>query len=202
MFALALPILSALAISVATRGQLARLRDAHFRSTWLAGAALAAQVLLFSPIFETQDWAIRFGPGLYLLTMLLVLLVLVRNAIVQTARGQRVALSGAALGVLLNCLVVAANGGYMPRIATAEHAAAPTPLDAGRLVNVTPMGDDTRLWWLGDVLAEPTWWPNSNIVSVGDLLLATGLACWALLVTRRRAPAPQHERGAFEVPHT
>ena len=25
-------------------------------------------------------------------------------------------------------------------------------------VNVTPMTADTRLWWLGDVLAEPPWW--------------------------------------------
>ncbi len=49
-----------------------------------------------------------------------------------------------------------------------------------------------RLAFLGDVFAVPASWPLSNVFSVGDLLIAVGLAwgllriCGSRLVPRRR----------------
>jgi len=33
--------------------------------------------------------------------------------------------------------------------------------------------------WLADVLPQPAWLPRPNVVSVGDILLAGGVAAWA-----------------------
>jgi hypothetical protein len=51
---------------------------------------------------------------------------------------------------------------------------------------VKPMDESTQLGGLGDVIAEPTWLPKANVISIGDALLAVGLASWAFGVTRRR----------------
>ena len=53
---------------------------------------------------------------------------------------------------------------------------------------------DILLIWLGDVIAQPDWLPRSNAVSIGDLLLSTGLAGWVFLAAlegrqKRRGPA-------------
>jgi hypothetical protein len=47
------------------------------------------------------------------------------------------------------------------------------------------MDDSTRLAFLGDAIAQPAWFPRSNVVSIGDLLLAAGLGLWAFQVTLR-----------------
>jgi hypothetical protein len=64
-------------------------------------------------------------------------------------------------------------------------------IDPSRLQNVAPIGPDTRLPWLGDILAEPDWLPRRNVISIGDILLALGIASWAFTAatTRRIALA-------------
>ena len=51
-------------------------------------------------------------------------------------------------------------------------------IDPIKLQNVAPMQPDTILPWLADVLPQPAWLPRRNVVSVGDLLLAAGIAAW------------------------
>ena len=83
--------------------------------------------------------------------------------------------------------VVVANGGLMPRsvpLGDAPDAAAPHEFS-----NVYLVQHDAALLWLGDVIAQPDWLPIANAVSIGDLLLSTGLAGWAFvaaLEARRR----------------
>lgn len=193
MLALVAPFFIGLVLSSLTGGQLSRLRRVRFRGTLLASLALLAQIFLFSPALETRGWAIQYGPYVYVLSMLVVALVIAANVRWQFTPMRRAALAIASLGVLLNCVVVGANGAYMPRITTDAHPAVPGLAEAGRLVNVVPMTEDTRLWWLGDILSEPGWWPLSNVLSIGDVLLATGLAVWAMALTRsseRRPPSP------------
>ena len=65
----------------------------------------------------------------------------------------------------------------------------------GTLYNtVVLIGPETRLTGLGDVLPEPAWLPGANVVSVGDLVLAAGLAWWAFYAisfgSRRRVGRP------------
>jgi hypothetical protein len=94
----------------------------------------------------------------------------------------------AAVGVGLNLLVVVANGGFMPQSEEARMATRGTPqaiTQSGepQIRNVMPMNPETRLNWLGDVIPEPAWLPRTNVISIGDVLLASGLAWWAFLIT-------------------
>jgi uncharacterized protein DUF5317 len=85
----------------------------------------------------------------------------------------------AAVGVSLNTVVIAVNAGHMPQSPEAALAVwGVSQIDPARLQNVSVMGPETRLGWLGDVFAEPDWLPRRNVVSVGDILLALGVATW------------------------
>ncbi len=170
----------------------------HITVRWwpLALLALALQLVLYNPPIDTQPWALAYGPYLFILAKAVLTAVLLKNAL--SAPAHNFAWYMAALGVALNLLVVAANGGYMPQSAEARVISRGSTLveneAAPRLHNVKPIADDTRLTFLGDVLAQPTWMPRSNVISIGDLFLAGGLGLWAFQVTfrvRRTAkPAP------------
>jgi hypothetical protein len=89
-----------------------------------------------------------------------------------------------ALGLGLNTLVIVANGGYMPqsREAAAEVWGNPSAatVDSARLENTRPMDQTSQLAWLGDTLPEPRWLPRANVLSIGDVMLALGMAGWIL----------------------
>jgi hypothetical protein len=126
---------------------------------------------------------VAIGAASGIITTALVLLMVLRNATGPV----RWACLLAGLGIALNLTVIVANGGWMPRVdAVAAH-----PIDRGdqasALNNTTPMAADTRLWWLGDTIAQPDWLPMANVVSPGDLLLSLGAAGWIFQVTRRRS---------------
>jgi hypothetical protein len=143
----------------------------------LATFSLFAQAALFFPPLDSQPWVLTWGKWLWVLSMLGVLAMLVRNT--QVGRGRlRFAWTVAALGVAANVLVVTVNGGSMPRTIP---IAAEAPDSADHLSNVFAVESDAPLIWLGDVIAEPDWLPRTNAVSIGDLLLSTGIAGWVFL---------------------
>jgi hypothetical protein len=144
------------------------------------------QVALFSPLLESRPFFVEYGPWLYVLSLVGIGATLLANA--RAEQAARLPLALAALGVALNCLVIVANGGYMPRSVEAASALdmpSSGPTRGERLVNVEPIGGQTRLTWLGDIIPQPGWLPLANVISVGDLLLSCGLAWWAFRVTRR-----------------
>jgi hypothetical protein len=128
-----------------------------------------------------QPWALTWGSPLWIAALAAILATLGRNAQVRRGTARRT-WAVAALGVGLNLLVVVANGGHMPQSQAARVAAGvSTETVAGLSArpgwrNVAPITPQTRLVWLGDVFPQPTWQPSHNVMSVGDLLLAAGLA--------------------------
>ena len=191
MLFLALPILIGLVAGVAAGGRLDRWGQTRVDGWLVAAGGLGLQLALFEPPLEGTAWALSYGPALYVASLLLIAAVLAWNSSRQAHGLGRLALALAAMGVLLNCLVIVANGGHMPRAALGDHAAAPDPAVAGRLTNVTPLTEQTQLAWLADVLPEPTQLPLSNVLSVGDVLLAAGLGGWAFTVTTARGARPR-----------
>jgi hypothetical protein len=153
----------------------------------LAILPLAAQLFLYNPPIDTQPWAITWGPYLFILAKAAMVAVLLKNALASPS--YRAAFGIAAFGVALNLLVIGANGGYMPQSAEARVTSRGTTLLDGeaapRLRNVAPIDESTRLAFLGDVVAQPTWMPRSNVISIGDLFLAGGVGMWAFQVTYR-----------------
>jgi hypothetical protein len=157
----------------------------------VALASLIVQLLLHNPPADHQPWAIAWGPMIWTTCLAALFAVLLRNAF--ASRVGRYPWLLAALGVGLNLLVVVANGGFMPQSADARAAArggsvaVTAQSSEPRLRNIVPMNDQTQLSLLGDVIAEPSWLPNSNVVSIGDLLLGSGLAWWAFVITASTA---------------
>jgi len=165
---------------------------ARLRIYWwpVAVASLVIQLVLYDPPLYDQTWAITFGPLVWIVCLAALFGVLLRNGLANpTHRGAWLV---AALGAGLNVMVVAANGGYMPQSAEARVAVRGTTLPKvgepahERLWSVRPIDESTQLAPLGDVIGEPYWLPKSNVVSLGDLLLAAGLTWWAFSVTRRK----------------
>ncbi len=197
MVALVVPSMLALLLSMLFGGSLSAWSTLRVHWWPVAGTSLLVQAVLFSPLLEEQPWAIAWGPWLYVATMAGVLLALLASA--RVGQVGRLALSVAAIGVALNCMVVALNSGYMPRSerATALLGRSPTARSDEanpRLVNVQPIDEATRLAWLGDIIPEPGWLPLANVVSIGDLLLSGGLAWWTVNVTSPSAGWPIRRR--------
>jgi hypothetical protein len=141
-------------------------------------ATFTVEFVMYNPPIDGQAWAIQVGPWIWLASKLVLLAILLANF--WPASGtRRWPWLVAAAGVSLNALVIALNNGHMPQAPDAVLAVwGARPLDPSRLHNVAPMQPETLLPWLGDVLPQPAWLPRPNIVSIGDLLLATGVALW------------------------
>lgn len=152
------------------------------------------ELVLYSPPVNQQDWALVAGPWLWVASKLVMLAVLARNA--QANPSTRLSWLVIVTGVGLNTLAVVANGGHMPQ--SVEAAAAVWGAEYVRpdtysrqLENVAWMGPSASLWWLCDILPQPRWLPRANVVSVGDVALALGVASWVFAITRehrRRTP--------------
>jgi hypothetical protein len=165
---------------------------ARIQVSWplVALGSLLIQLLLHNPPADQQPWAIAWGPMIWTSCLAALFAVLLRNAF--ASRVTRYPWLLAALGVGLNLLVVVANGGFMPqsadaRVASRGASVTVTQSTEPRLRNIVPMTDQTQLSLLGDVIPEPSWLPNSNVVSIGDLLLGSGLAWWAFVITTSTA---------------
>jgi hypothetical protein len=160
----------------------------------LAIGAFVVELVLYNPPVDEQAWAGSAGPWIWLLTRLTLLAVVLSNL---RAHGQfRSPWLIVALGLSLNALVIAANDGYMPQSvqAATEVWGGSPPRPATRLLqNTRPMDSDTQLAWLGDVIAQPTWLPRRNVVSVGDILVSLGIAGWTFQAVSRR-PAVARNR--------
>lgn len=178
MLGLLAPTLVALAAAAALGGSPRQLLQHGLRGWPALVIAFAVELTLYNPPVNAQARAMELGPWLWIACRLVILAVLVANGWQHDADlvwPWRVA----ALGVALNTLVICLNGGHMPQSVDAALAVwGASHIDPTRLQNVTPMGPDTRLPWLADALAEPSWLPRPNVISLGDVLLSLAVASW------------------------
>jgi len=166
-------IVAGLAVGFLLRGRLDGLAATHFRLGWLAVVALAVQLLLFSPLA-----ADRLGDAarwIYVASTGLVVIVVLANLHLS---GLPIVLVGA----LSNLLAIVANGGSMPASPAALAATGQTIGDGptNSVVIARP-----ALEPLTDIYAMPAWLPLANIFSVGDVVIAIGIA-WAVAAAMRR----------------
>lgn len=166
----AIPI--GIVVGLLLRGSLARLGELRFRWAPLAIAGLLVQVVLFT---ETGDrLAGDLGPAIYVLSTAAVFVAVVRNIAMP-------GMAVVALGAALNLAAITANGGMMPADAGAlRFAGFEGP---GAHTNSVILADPA-LQPLTDVLALPAWMPLANVFSVGDVLIALGVAI-AIVATMR-----------------
>ena len=154
------------------RGRLDGLLALRFRWAPLAIGGLLVQVVLFSALGDRL--AGDFDRQVYVLSTLAVLLAVLRN----------LALPGlplVALGSLSNLAAIVANGGLMPADPGALRIAG---FDGpGEHTNSVVLADPA-LRLLTDIFALPAGIPFANVFSIGDVLIAIGIA-WAIVAAMR-----------------
>ena len=175
-------VAAGLIAGLAQGGKISNLAKTEFRWVWLVFVGLVVQV-------GTEVYSIFVDPrlredpkGILLLaasyTMLIAFLVLNR---------EQPGTPLMALGLLLNIVVIFANGG-MPVSLPAARAAGFDPSGYLRAsVKHEAMGPSTVLRFLGDIIPLPG---IRNIVSVGDVFLGLGIL---IFVQRRVAYAPRRK---------
>ncbi len=173
MFLLLPFIVLGIAVGLARGGALSKLAQMPLRYGWLIILAFALQVIIFLPWFESLPFSADAVPGLYMATMLVLVVAIGLNLAIPAMRVVM-------LGLLLNSIVIVANGGFQPvpvevvtRLGKADKIGGMRA--TGHYSNWTLATPDTRLTFLGDVLVIPTLVMRENAFSVGDLILSLGI---------------------------
>lgn len=178
------PALIALIIALLQGGSLRNAATIPLSGAPFFLAALAVQIILYLPGIRTSAFVHEYGAAIYVVSMGLAIVGALHNWNLGTA------LRIAALGLALNTLVIALNGGYMPTNAAATQAVRGTAMvreiaNPHLYGNVHFAGSSTRLTILSDVIPLRVPDGPGNVYSIGDVLLAAGVATLVYRATRR-----------------
>lgn len=176
MFLFFAVIAAALAVAVLIGGDVRRLSQLRIRHLELLLAAFAAKVAVALLGTAHTQIAVNAARPLNVIGAFLLLAVVWFNRRIPGA-----ILFGA--GLALNLIVIVAFGGRMPVLLpqdadpnSAVLALLRGGLDPLHVALQHPQG----LWFLGDILAIPSIGGHSSLVSLGDLVMAAGVA-WLII---------------------
>ena len=179
--AIGLAFLLCLATVPLAGGRVTALADLRLRARGVLFVAIVAQVLIISVV---PQGSAGVHNAVHVATYLAVAGFVVANRRIPWV--WLVALGGA-----LNFVAIAANGGIMPAAPGALRAAG-LVVDPAEFTNSGAVAHP-HLQFLGDVFWLPSSWPVSNVFSVGDVLIVTGVllamhcVCASRLAVRRFA---------------
>lgn len=186
MLWLAIVLFFALAISMLRGGHLVNLGDIELRAWWLLIIALALQ--LGTSWLPDESWSETAGLVMILGSFALLMMLVALN---RSKPGMWIA----GLGVLMNFIVIAANGGMPVLAGAAEVASGFTVSDpdlSGSYKHVL-LDEGSRLTFFADVI--PLRLVNiGEVISLGDIFLALGLGVF--LEHELRRPRRWFKRGA------
>ena len=185
--ALAWPLLLGLAVAPLLGGRWSKLGELDLRWPGLFYAAIGLQLVAFP--FSALPWR---TPDRAAVVLWLVSYGLFIVAVAANARLAGIPL--VAIGMASNLAAILTNGGHMPALPSALHAAGHYFQQSRN----SAMLSHPNLPWLVDRWAAPDWVPHANVFSVGDVFIAAGGLVFALAATgaldrlrpRPRASAP------------
>lgn len=166
MLWLGLVLFVALTVAVVRGGRLSNLGDIRLRLWFLLPIALLMQSSTL--LLSNQGWTATLGSWLILLSYVPLLGVVIVN---RDRKGMWLA----GIGVLMNFLVIALNGG-MPVLEGAVVVASgfQSGLDVATDFKHVPLDASTRLAFLADVIPLRIF-GEGQVLSLGDVFLAVGL---------------------------
>jgi Family of unknown function (DUF5317) len=177
-----------LLIGLLLGGRLAGLGEIRFRWAGLAVFGFAVQVVLFSDPVTARVGDL--GPPLYVASTALVVVAVLRNVAI---RGMPLIAAGAGS----NLAAIVANGGYMP---ASPSAAAELGRGATEAYSNSAIVEAPVLAPLTDVIPLPQWLPFTNIVSIGDILIAIGIVVVIAAAMRAGRTRPVNDPEAAPQP--
>jgi hypothetical protein len=190
MLWLAIVIFFALAIAVLRGGRLVNLGDIELRAWWLLFVALAMQ--FGTRLLPDESWSEWTGVAMVLVSYGLLMILVVLN---RSAPGMWIV----GLGVLMNFVVIAANGG-MPVLAGAAEVASGftvTNPDLSATYKHVALDDTSKLTFFADVIPL-RFIGIGEVISLGDVFLALGLGVF--LEHELRRPRRFFKHGAQAQP--
>ncbi|MFP3882111.1 MAG: DUF5317 domain-containing protein [Actinomycetota bacterium] len=190
MLWLAIVIFLALAIAVLRGGRLVNLGDIELRAWWLLFIALGLQI--GTRFLPNEDWSEWAGVAMVLTSFVLLMALVLMN---RSKQGMWIA----GLGVLMNFVVISANGGMPVLAGAAEVASGFTVSDpdlSGSFKHVL-LDENSRLTFFADVIPLRLV-GIGEVISLGDIFLALGLGVF--LEHELRRPRRYFKHGAQAQP--
>jgi hypothetical protein len=182
---LAQAAIAGILLGLLTRGRLGALAGLQLGRVELVYGAFALQLAAFPSgmlPWSMPDIAARV---LWLLSYALLLGFAASN---RAVRGVAVV----TLGLASNLAAILANGGLMPaNPAAIREAGRAYSTHNNSLAEAAP-----HLAWLTDRWAVPSWIPLGNVFSVGDVLIAVGIAATVVLAMHGRSRSVRHRQAA------
>ena len=161
-----------LAVALIRKGKLGRLADLPLKRIELI---ILGFLIQFSLVFLGQrdlPLLVKWGAYLHILSYLLLLVSMWYNRHIGEMK-----IIG--LGILINFIVILANGGQMPVSVDAlvkAHLEDFLPLLGSKTYVIhTILEENTQLKFLADVIPLPPPYPRPRVLSIGDIIMAVGL---------------------------
>lgn len=174
-------VIIALAVGFLRGGSLRKLLEMKLMKFPLIMAALLLRFLVVMLGARDYPFVLHYGPYIQIAAFLLLLYALFAN-------GSSLRL--VAFGVALNFIVIIANGGFMPVSAAATAIA---QIDVPIYATHAFISEETRLWFLADIIPIPPPYPYARVISIGDFFLALGLF---LFIQKTLGLAPREKRSS------
>lgn len=184
-------VLGVIVIARLSGGSLRNFAGLALRWPLLVVASIVLQLLIFTPFREESLVQVAVVP-IYLLSMVLLVIWVWFNRHIP-------GITLIALGIIGNLAAIVANGGYMPVDPAAARYAGNIALyengDVPIRNNSYATNEQVRLWILTDIFPIPQGIPFASVVSLGDILLTTGI-CMLCYRTIRGNERIDHDRRA------
>jgi len=188
-------IAAALVIAVLIGGDVRRLSKLRIRHLALLFAAFAVKVAVALLGTAHSQLAVNIARPLNVIGTCLLLAVVWFNRRIPGA-----ILFGA--GLTLNLVVILAFGGRMPVLLPGDadpNSAALALLKGGLDPLHVALQHPQGLWFIGDIFTIPGIGGHFSLVSIGDLLMAAGVA-WLIIRCSQRSPELQPAYGSNPSP--
>lgn len=195
MFLFFAVIAAALVIAVLVGGDVRRLSQLRIRHIELLLAAFVTKVAVALLGTAHSPIAVTVARPLNVIGAILLLAVVWLNRRIPGAR-----LFGA--GLTLNLIVILAFGGRMP-VLVPRDADPNSPILALLRGGLDPLHvaleHPQGLWFLGDIFNIPSIAGHSSLISIGDVLMAAGVA-WLIIRCSQQSPGLQPAYGPSPSP--
>lgn len=187
------------------KGKITNLAELKLQGFSLVLISLAVQLLILATPLASWPWLVQNGNLIYMISMAVLLLGLLYNR--QYGWSFWLIIAGTAC----NIIVIAQNQGAIPvdlgklSMASGESFASIAQKFAAHteLSYRTPLTPFSQLGWMGDIIYIPLPLFNSNVYSIGDIIISIGLAAFVIKVMLGHfRPKPKKGRDLETPAHT